>query len=178
MLKRMMLLLTLSAAAAAAETPETPGGALGWTVSDFSGNYGLGVEAQTPAFFNGGSFVRVSAAYAWVPAVPDGELDERWLPLGLIRLGYFGVNWVEGAAVRGYGGGGLALALLSDRISSSSSKLGGYGLVGVELFLGGKVSAMYLELGGMGFSMRADRLPGNPNVLNGFLAGWGFRYYL
>ena len=152
--------------------------ALGWSINNFSGNYGLGLEMQSPAFFNDIVHLRLSGAYNWVQGTRRGANSETWSPYGLFRLGAFSSSFILGTPIRGYGGGGLVLLTPTDSVSTKNVEFGGYGLVGLEFFLADKNFPLYMELGGIGTGAQADQLERSQIYANGFLMSWGFRYFL
>jgi hypothetical protein len=152
--------------------------AMDFNINSFSNNYGLGVGVSSPYILNNSLNFRLSGAYAWVQGVANTETTQTWAPYGLVRLGVYGSGFVYGTAIRAYGGGGPMLVIPSTTLSDQNTKVGGFGLVGLEFPLGGKSGAMFLELGGMGSGAKATKLSQSPIYANGFLASWGFRYVL
>lgn len=83
-----------------------------------------------------------------------------------------------GTTIRTYGLGGVFFTSPTSKMGSKTS-FGGWGTVGVEFFreLASNYS-MFMELGGMGSGVTADKLVGKPLYANGFIASWGGRFFL
>ena len=169
----------LFATALSAQTPPSDDGvAVGWDISSFANNYGVGVRFDTARFAHGRLQVQVAGHIAWVDGVPVGEVESAWAPYSLVRVGIVRSAPI-GRLLRFYGGGGFALILPTHRVSEDAARGGGYGLTGLEIAMPeGTRTRWFVELGGMGSGARADRLEHSPIYANGFTIGWGFRYRL
>jgi hypothetical protein len=176
-----LLLLTGAgnAFAQASQDEQRTGAAIGWDISSFSNNYGIGVRLESPNFANGRVRVQFGADFAWVQGVKIESSTTTWAPYTLLRLGVVRINRIGDLPLRFYGGGGAAVILPTNEVSDEGAKWGGYGVTGLELLMpaNGR-SAWFAELGGMGTGAQADKLANKPIYANGFIIGWGFRYYL
>ena len=152
--------------------------AIGWNINSLSNNYGLGMTIQSPRFWKRAQ-IRLSGIYAWANGIPTGTAKYAWKPFGLVRLGLFSGSFLPNSSIRGYGGGGIAMLIPSDEVSSQGNVFGGYGLIGLEFFgREGMNGPMFIEVGGMGAGARADKFENEPLYANGFTVAWGFRYFL
>jgi hypothetical protein len=149
--------------------------AVGWDLSSFANNFGLGLRVASPRFAHDKMGFELGAHYAWVQGVANGATDTSWFPYGSVQLGVLGSQSIGSLPLRFYGGGGVVVLLPTDKLSSRTSDFGGYGVTGLELFMAEQ--AWFVELGAMGTGAKADQLVASPIYANGFTASWGFRYY-
>lgn len=178
----LLLLLLPVAGNAFAQDPEAEsrnGMAVGWDISSFANNYAIGVRLDSPRFAGGRVHVQFAADLAWVQGVKTETSTTAWAPYTLLRFGVVRTRRIRDLPLRFYGGGGAALILPTDDVSDNGTEWGGYGLTGLELFMPGNGrTAWFVELGGMGTGAKAHNMANAPIYANGFLIGWGFRYYM
>ena len=153
---------------------------IGWNISSFSNNYGLGIDIVSPRFLDGKLHVALSTDYAWVQGITlTNTTQTTWTPFTMLRLGIYSDHLFPNLPLRMYGGGGPLLLIASPSLASTATLGGGFGLVGLEFFLHPRnVHAMFLEFGGMGTGAAANKLVGKPVYANGFTISWGFRHFL
>jgi hypothetical protein len=98
--------------------------------------------------------------------VVHGEVDDRYDPVAFGGLELFGRSPVMGGVVRAYGGGGVfAGGRLHPRIEGARYGIAGGGHVGLEAFVGPRVS-FSIEVGGQG-PVHALGLDAGASVMGG-----------
>ncbi len=173
-----LLLAGLLAVAAASPAfaqaePENESASVGYELDRFQNEFGVGINATTPYFLNGSLAVQVAAVHAWYSGIVG--TDETWVGYNTYKLGVVGSHRVT-THVRTYGVGGIALVAPNKDVSRKKTVSGGYGGFGFE-FLNNPNLTYFIELGGIGTGLRADKLPGKPIYSNGFLETVGMRVY-
>lgn len=148
---------------------------LGFTVNQLHRDFGMGSCITSPYFMGKTFAVRFNYSRNWYEH-PGATGIYTWSDYQNVRLGIVGVGGVILNHVRLYGEGGVGrffgLGLLSERGSSPS----GYGLIGFEfLFKESRNGSYFIELGGCGTGLRADKLSGRPFIGQGFMFVTGFR---
>ena len=179
-MKRLGLLVValLVATRALAQDGERNGFAVGWDLNSVANNYGVALRLSSPPFADDKVHVDVAGGISWVQGVRLGSTGTTWASYGMFRVGVFRTQAIGELPLRFYGGGGAVMLLPSDRLSAKSTRWGGYGVTGLELFMpSAKNTAWFAELGGMGTGAKADKLADAPIYANCFTIGWGFRYY-
>jgi len=148
---------------------------VGFKISKVQDDFRLGLDVISPYFVHNKIAVRFSANNSWFEHILEGI--STWTPYQSIQLSMRSRQFVIDDKLFIYGDGGLMFLFPNDDFSSKNLALGGYGLVGVE-FKSSNLNAFYLEMGGMGNSVRADNIPTSPSFSNRFITNTGFRFYL
>lgn len=162
-------------------------------------DFGLTLGVSSPHFWHDRLSVRLVGGVGWFPdlrSLPmsaDESESGAWSTYGHTRLL---LNYSVPIALptgRLYASAGPSIAVLSSRLSSTRVAVGGFGLVGVELFTGDGLqtfpAAFYLEIGGVAHAASADieRRTGIPQtsdatvdrpIATGFAVQGGLRFYL
>jgi hypothetical protein len=162
--------------------PQSDGPRVGFSVSRFQDDFGLGLEAATPSFANDSVRISASGGIAWYPHGIVGG-DETWLRYGHASIRLEGGQRMPHLPIRLYGFGGPVFVISPANLSSTAVRVGGLGGFGFEFFFQrapGRDMHMsyYLEAGGIGTGATADAVPGSPIFANGFLMATGFRLHL
>lgn len=145
---------------------------LGFSISQYQKDFGIGVHFLTPYFFNDILAVKIGGNIQWLEY---SNPDAGWTPYGNLQLGVRGREFIIENKVSLYGEGGLVIILPNSKFSSRNFQAGGYGLFGFEFMLDSGIS-YFIEMGGIGTGACADKVPGRPIYSNGFLTNVGFRY--
>ena len=145
---------------------------LGFHLSQYQDDFGLGLNLTSPFFVHESIAVRLRANFMFHEHIMNQEFT--WTPYTNFTLGIIGVGGTIDDWGRFYGEGGVILILPDDDFSSESSELGGYGLFGFEFFMNPFVN-YFIELGGVGSGATADLVAFNPLYSNGFMIQTGFR---
>jgi hypothetical protein len=149
---------------------------IGFDVSSFSNNYGVGGVIVSPKLLDGRLWFQLAGDYAWVQGNAGSNAD--WFPYGNFRLGICSGRFLaDNVPIRFYTEAGAVLLVNGSSLSSEKTHWGTIGLIGLEFFLDSH-AAPFIELGGMGTGAKADQLQGVPIYANGFVASWGFKCYL
>jgi hypothetical protein len=161
---------------------ENEGFSLGMDVQRMQDDFGVGLRAATPFFFDGTTRITVGGGVDWFPHGVSDSGHNEWITYGHARLVIEGGRRIEGAPIRLYGFGGVQLLFLPDRLSSTSVAVGGLGGFGFEFYMrrgaaDGPVS-YFIEIGGVGMNATANQQPGHPGLATGFLTTAGMRWYL
>lgn len=169
-----ILLLTAAVAinARAAEPKASNRPSIGFNVSQYQNDFGIGVHFLTPYFFNNSFAVKIGGNVQWLEY---SNPDARWTPYWNLQLGFRGREFIVGDKISIYGEGGLVMLLPNIEFSSRNFQAGGYGLFGFE-FMTAYGLSYFIETGGIGTGARADKVPGGPIYSNGFMTNVGFRY--
>ncbi|MBN2344070.1 MAG: hypothetical protein JXX29_20650 [Deltaproteobacteria bacterium] len=151
--------------------------ALGFELKDTNGDYGLGLDVNTPYFANGLMALRVRGALSWLEGVPAGETEFEWMPYGSVQLGFVLSVGEVGGFGRFYSEAGGILVLPNSDFSDDVA-FGGFGLFGFEFFTNVASPVSYfIEAGGMGTNGQSEKLGGKPSHSNGFFVNVGIRWY-
>lgn len=160
---------------------QAQGFSIGYDIGSIANGLALGVRAASPAFFNNIFRATGKANLGWEQnAVPINENKAYWLPYGLYRLGLQAGVFLPNLPIRIFSSAELALVTPHSKISSKKAILGLVGSTDIEFFLDPSFRhAIVLTMGGIGlFSPIAENLTNQPSFANGFLASFGYRYYL
>lgn len=148
---------------------------IGFTISQFNHDFGMGSCITSPYFLKRHIAIRTSYSRNWFQHT-DSSDTFVWTDYQNSRLGIIGVGGVILNHIRLYGEGGIISTFSIKSLSSRKGAIGGYGLIGFEfLFNENKNACYFIELGGCGTSLRADKLIGKPFIGQGFLISTGFR---
>ena len=145
---------------------------IGFSVNQVQNDFGLGLHLVSPYFANSKAAVRAGGNLQWFQHTEGNEIT--WSPYGSMQVGIRGRQPVIDDRVFIYGEGGALILFPGSKFSSESTRFGGYGLFGFELYTSQRFS-YFIELGGAGAGARADKLPLKPIYSNGFVATAGFR---
>lgn len=168
-------LFTISVFAQEQDTINT-GFGFGFHLNQFQRDFGMGINVTSPFFADDKLAFRVQGNILWLQH-PDPEGISTWTDYNNITFGLVTVSGVIKNFVRLYSEGGLLLLFPSEDFSSEKIELGGYGFFGFEFFTD-KRSNYFLEIGGMGTSAIADKIPTEPIYSNGLSVSAGIRYYI
>lgn len=118
---------------------------------------------------------------AWYPYGTNASGEQDWVPIGHTRVVVESGHRVGRAPLRLYGLGGAMLVFRPASLSADVLAVAGVGGFGLEFFppsntVNAPVSYV-IEIGGVGSSARATKLPGHPILLNGFMVQAGLRFY-
>ena len=164
------VVLTSLVSFVSADEDRAAAASIGYSLNEYADNFGLGLELTTPFFFDSLAF-RADGTVQF-------SADANWKPWFTTRLGAVGAAPLVADFARFYGEGGVIFAFPGDALSSSFFGIGGYGHFGFEFFTGTESPISYfLEAGGIGSGLRADKLASSPMLLNGFYLRVGFRGY-
>lgn len=168
------VLLTGQVSAQTIQTCLTPPNKLeiGFNVSQFQKDFGLGLHLRSPYFFMQTVAIKIGANIQWFENFNGTETI--WTTYQNLQLGFRGRSLMVSDNIFVYGEGGILTVLPNRDFSSQSSVLGGYGLFGFEFKLI-PAFAYFIELGGVGTGAVADRTAGKPIYSNGFLTNVGLR---
>lgn len=169
-----ILLLTAAVAINAQARDSKAAGkpSLGFNVSQYQNDFGIGVHFLTPYFFNNSFAVKIGGNVQWLQY---SNPDARWTPYWNLQLGFRGREFIVEDKISIYGEGGLVILLPNSEFSSRSFQAGGYGLFGFEFMTASGLS-YFIEMGGIGTGASADKVPGRPIYSNGLMTNVGFRY--
>jgi len=145
---------------------------IGFNVSQYQREFGVGVHLISPYFINSKVAGRVGANLQWFEYFDGAETT--WVPYQNFQLGLRGRNIVIENKLFVYGEGGLIAIMPNSDFSSKNSEYGGYGVFGFEFKPSSKI-AYFIELGGVGTGAKADRIDNKPIYSNGFITNVGFR---
>ena len=144
---------------------------LGFQISSLGNQFAMGLQAKSPTFFWNMIRVNVQGDLAYA--------GKNWQPYGVARVAIETGFVLPGLPIRSYTGGGPLVLVTANSMASSLMHVGGFGYTGLEFFLRRQSTmAVFVELGGMGTGVFADRLDDNPLLANGFTMSWGYRGYL
>ena len=153
--------------------------AIGYIMNRYQDDFGLGFHIVSPHFAGGASAIKASYNYQWLSYTnTKGEND--WISYKSIRIGAIGTGALIEEQIRLYGEGGVCITLANKSMAANTdAKVGGYGIFGFEFLFDKRGTGSYfIELGGIGTGVKADKLPGKPMYSNGFMISTGFRFYL
>lgn len=159
----------------AQETAPNTGIGLGFHLSQYQNDFGLGVNLTSPYFANDHIAVRLRGNVMWLEHFKN--IETTWTPYSNFQLGIVGVGGTINNSIRLYGEGGIIGILPDSDFSSSDSEFGGYGLFGFEFFFQ-EAHNYFIELGGVGTGAKADKVITQPIYSNGFIINVGYRYVL
>lgn len=157
----------------AQETDPNTGLGIGFNVSQFQKDFGIGINLTSPYFANSKIAIKASGNLMWHEHVKN--LESTWSPYANVSLGIRGVAGVINHSIRLYGEGGVLALIPNSDFSSNDSEFGGYGLFGFEFFFR-NANNYFIELGGVGTGAKANKVATNPIYSNGFMVNVGYRY--
>lgn len=176
-LKKFMMVgivcFVLASGGLAQDQNKPQGFSAAFSLMELAENFGIGLEVQSPLFFNAAA-VQIEAKAFWLNAPESSEL---WYPFLAVRAGLVGYPLTQGGIMRLYGYGGVELVLTSlwtDYIDAEQFRFGGFGGFGFEFFFVPQ-ACYYIELGSTGsaavtrYNQRLYR--------NGFETIVGLRWY-
>lgn len=155
--------------------------ALGFEITDFQNDYGLGLNLTTPYFFKDTMSVRLHGGIAWFEGVAADEalndMDSQWIKYFPVRLGWVISVGLGSGLTRLYAEAG-GLIYLGAKDIAKDIVVGGYGQFGFEFFPAILSPVSYFfQAGGMGSSGKGTEIMTEPSVGNGFMMEVGFRWY-
>ena len=153
---------------------------LGFQLGQYQNDFGIGLNATSPLFFNNTTAIRLRGNLMWFEhlSTPGFIMVEKtWTPYSNLSFGIVGVAGEVGGFMRMYGEGGFVLLFPSNEFSEESSVFGGYGLFGFE-FYSGNIFNYFIEIGGVGTGARANEILYRPIFSNGLIISVGARFHL
>ncbi|MCG8452318.1 MAG: hypothetical protein MI717_03940 [Spirochaetales bacterium] len=165
-----LCLLMSTVAALPASNEFSSSTSFGFVLNEYADDFGIGLQVSSPyiadvVVFRATGTMQFNKAAAWTP----------WWTA---KLGVAGASSLVGDFARFYGEGGAIAAFPGSNLSSHSYGIGGYGLFGFEFFMSTESPLSYfLEIGAIGCGLRADRINGEPLLVNGLTIQVGFRGY-
>ncbi|MGB0176785.1 MAG: hypothetical protein ACPF9D_06450, partial [Owenweeksia sp.] len=149
--------------------------AVGFQLTQIHRDFGFGLNFTSPYFIHDNLAVRVRGNMMFFEHIDEGEYT--WTPYSNFTVGIIGYGATIANLIRLYGEGGIIGLLPSDKFSSESISIGGYGLFGFEFYFFERGN-YFIEIGGSGTGGRADKIAANPIYSNGFTINVGFRFHL
>lgn len=146
---------------------------IGFSISQFQNDYGLGLHIISPYFANNTMALKFGATLQWFEYQDEQEMT--WDAYGNFQIGLRTRQTIIDNKIFVYGEGGCILLLPNKSFSTQKNKIGGYGLFGFE-FKTPYSTAYFIELGGAGIGAKADKIEGEPIYANGFLTNVGIRF--
>lgn len=148
---------------------------LGFQLSQYGSDFGLGVNITSPSFLHGILAVKARGNFMFFEHVQNSETV--WTPYSNVALGIQSGHSRLGNYLAIYGEGGVIGLFPSSDFSGQDLVVGGYGLFGFEFLITPNFN-YYVELGAIGVDAAADRLPNKPLYSNGFLinVGWKMKF--
>ncbi len=159
----------------AQETPIHRGLGLGFQLSQYQRDFGVGLNFTSPYFAKEKIAVRLKGNLMFNENVQNSIT--KWTPYTNISVGLFGATGKVGEFIRLYGEGGVIGLIPSNEFSSKQFEFGGYGLFGFEFFMN-KSCNYFIEIGGVGTGATEDKIVLQPIYSNGLLISSGFRMQL
>jgi len=148
---------------------------IGFHLSQYQNDFGLGINLTSPCFANDHIAVRLRGNVMWLEHIENFETT--WTPYSNFQLGIVGFGGSINNFIRLYGEGGVIGILPDSNFSSNDSEFGGYGLFGFEFFFK-EAHNYFIELGGVGTGAQANKVLTQPIYSNGFMVNVGYRYVL
>ena len=145
----------------------------GFQLNQYHGDFGMGLHVNSGRFLYNTLSIKLRGNIQFLSHPENGE--ETWTPYTHLSLGIASWGREISSGVRAYGEGGVLLILPAEKVSNEGPQLGGYGLFGVEVFVG-PPATFFFEMGA-GSGAVANLLPGKPIYANGFILSTGFRYF-
>jgi hypothetical protein len=171
------------AAEAAIPAPRNSSWSLGFELHRYQDDFGLGLVVSSPLFLRESSRITLrggTSAYPYGLSAGGNQEWELWGDIGgYLESGYR----VPRFPLRLYGFGGPVVVFTPSQLRSDLIAVGGEGGFGFEFFMphagdaGDGPVSYFIELGGVGTGVRADKIPARPSFGNGFLTRVGFRAY-
>lgn len=147
----------------------------GFQLVKFHNEFGFGVQLLTPEFNN--LRITVKANINWLSHINNDNINV-WTNFYSNQAG---INYYTAISSRIglYSEGGIVLLYPNKAFSDEKVNIGGYGLFGFEFFFTENIArnpSYFIELGGIGSSAAANKLPEKTIYANGFLISAGFRF--
>ncbi|NLT52637.1 MAG: hypothetical protein GXX85_17170 [Ignavibacteria bacterium] len=147
----------------------------GIQIVNFHNEFGIGAHILSPEFKN--LRVNFRSNLNWLNH-PDEQNNQTWSEFLTAQIG---INYQRSITNRIslYSEGGIVSVFPNPDFSDESTSIGGYGLFGFEFFLTENTKrnpSYFIELGGIGTSVTANKIISNPIYANGFLISVGFRF--
>lgn len=174
-MKRTITILTLSVCVVYSGAFAQSGAdkmSIGFHISQYQRDFGIGVHLISPYFLNSKMAVKVAGNLQWLEH-NDGA-ETTWSPYGNFQLGIRARQSIIEDKLFIYGEGGTVMLVPNSDFSSERYVVGGYGFFGFE-FKPSSSFGYFIELGGMGTGAKADKVVAKPIYSNGFLTNVGFR---
>ena len=95
-----------------AQLPNVPafehqGVMMGYDITEFQSDLGIGLSVYTPSFWHNRAKVRFAGSLQWQQYIPNGKTDYIWSPYGNVRVGIQGKSAVVNQSIYIYGEGGV-----------------------------------------------------------------------
>jgi hypothetical protein len=180
-LKTILAVITMifcSCSLAVGQTVQTKSDnvAVGFHISQFQNDFGIGLNLTSPFFAKNLAF-RLRTNLMWNEYLPIGEIETVWASYTNSQLGILLRTPVIENRINLYSEGGTIILFPNNKFSSSRNVIGGYGLFGFE-FLPTETLNYFLELGGIGTGAQTERAEVIKVYSNGFLISVGMRFNL
>jgi len=154
---------------------------LGMAIHRFQDDFGAGLVVASPTFAKDMFRFTLGGGIAFFPhGVKLGPPPtEEWVMYEHARLLLEVGRRMESAPIRLYAFGGPQVLVVPSDLRADAFAIGGIGGFGFEFFFtdSGVGQSFFIELGGVGTGVTADKLPGAPSFHNGFVATVGFRIF-
>jgi len=147
----------------------------GIQIVNFHNEFGYGIHIISPEFFN--LRIDLRSNQNWLNYI-DEHNNQTWSEFYTMQFGIIYQNRITDH-VSLYSEGGTICILPNAKFSDESISFGGYGMFGFEFFLTENTKrnpSYFIEFGGIGTSVTADKIVSNPKYVNGFLISVGFRF--
>lgn len=110
---------------------------IGFHLSQYQNDFGIGVNVASPSFLNNTLAIRLRGNFIWHEHLDDMS-ETSWTPYSNLSLGIVGIAGEIGDFIRLYGEGGVIMLFPSSDFSSTSTEFGGFGLFGFEFYFKNK----------------------------------------
>ncbi len=164
-----ILLVVFSIAYAKAQEK---GSEIGFHLSEYQNDFGLGLNFTSPYLIK--SYVAITLRSNLMFHQFVDQQKTVWEPYYNAQIGVIGYKSEITQGIIAYGEGGIVGLVPSSKLSKASFGIGGYGLFGFQ-FNFDNYNAYFIELGGMGNGIHADKLPTEPIFSNGFIINVGYK---
>lgn len=134
----------------------------------------MGLNFTSP-YYSNRIALRLRANLQYLEYIPANENAYTWNPYGNATLGAVVKHNVISNVLNVYSEGGAIALFPSGTFSNKKASLGGYGVLGVELMVGGL--SYFFEMGGVGTGAQAEKASGKPIYSNGFIMSSGLHFY-
>lgn len=147
----------------------------GIQLNEYQSDFGLGLNVSSPFFANERMAFRLRGNLMFNEHIQDEVTVMS--PYSNVSIGVVGASGKVGNYIKIYGEGGILMLFPSSEFSSEQFVSGGYGLLGVELFMS-RYSDFFIEFGSAGTGAKEDKIATQPHYSNGFIISTGLRLYL
>lgn len=141
----------------------------------FQDEFGIGMHTLSPALKK----IRLclKGNMNWLNHIDTGN-NEKWTKFSSFQLG---LNYINSYSdkISLYTEGGIVTIFPNSEFSSINCSIGGYGLFGFEFKFSEnsfRNSSFFIEIGGVGTNVSADKIISNPIYFNGMLISTGYRF--